>query len=99
MPRANLRNLMLDREVVGAVERGEFHIYPVDNIGHGIELLTGVRAGSPEEPGTLFHRVAERLRAMGEKLRAQGPGETRVIHETQSPPLVPGPPVPPQPPR
>jgi predicted ATP-dependent protease len=99
VPRANLRNLMLDLEVVGAVERGEFHIYPVDDIGHGIELLTGCRAGSATEPGTIFHGVAERLRAMSEKLRAQGPTETRVIHETQSAPPAPAPPAPPQPPR
>jgi predicted ATP-dependent protease len=99
VPRANLRNLMLDLEVVGAVERGEFHIYPVDDIGHGIELLTGCRAGAPTEPGTIFHRVAEHLQAMGEKLRAMGPTETRVIHESQSAPPAPAPPAPPQPPR
>jgi predicted ATP-dependent protease len=99
LPRSNLRNLMLDREVVEAVERGQFHIYPVDNIEHGIELLTGYRAGSPDEPRTIFHRVAERLREIGEKLRSQGPSETRVIHESPPPPTTPKPPAPPEPPR
>jgi len=100
LPRSNLRNLMLDREVVEAVERGQFHIYPVDNIEHGIELLTGYRAGSPDEPHTIYHRVAERLREIGEKLRSQAPSETRVIHESPPPPPTPPtPPAPPEPPR
>src|SRR5207302_9425635 len=53
VPRANIANLMLDPETVDAVARGAFHIYPVDNIDRGIELLTGIRAGSLEEPGTI----------------------------------------------
>jgi len=53
VPRANIANLMLDPETVDAVARGTFHIYPVDSIDRGIELLTGVRAGSLDEPGTI----------------------------------------------
>jgi predicted ATP-dependent protease len=102
VPRPNVRNLMLDHEILEAVERGVFHIFPVDTIEHGIELLTGMRAGRPDEPGTIFHRVAERLHEMSEKLRA-GPrrGETRVIHETEpaAPAPAPTPPSPPTPPR
>jgi ATP-dependent Lon protease len=99
LPRSNLRNLMLDLETVEAVEKGQFHIYPVDNIAHGIELLTGVRAGSIDEPGTIFYRAAQRFHELGDQLRAMGPSETRVIHETQSTPLPPAPPAPPEPPR
>jgi len=39
---------MLDFETVDAVERGAFHVYAVDTIDHGIEILTGVRAGTIE---------------------------------------------------
>ncbi|HXD89774.1 MAG TPA: AAA family ATPase, partial [Candidatus Binataceae bacterium] len=99
VPRANLRNLMLDLETVAAVERGAFHIYPVDNIEHGIEVLTGVRAGSIDEPGTIFYTVAQRLRAMGDKLRDRPGGETRVIHEAAAASPASGPPGPPGPPR
>ena len=31
VPRTNVANLMLDPETTGAIERGEFHIYPIDN--------------------------------------------------------------------
>ena len=99
LPRSNLRNLMLDSETVQAVENGTFHIYPVETIDQGIEILTGVRAGTLDQPGTINYLVAQRLREMSEKIRDGRPGETRIIHETsaQSPP--PQPPAPPEPPR
>jgi predicted ATP-dependent protease len=100
IPSSNVRNLMLDFETVDAVERGVFHIYAVDTIDHGIEILTGVRAGTIDEPGTINYLVAKRLREMGEKMRAQPSSETRVIHERDAAanPKPPGPPEPPGPP-
>jgi len=90
---------MLDSETVQAVENGTFHIYPVETIDQGIEILTGVRAGTLEQPGTINYLVAQRLLEMSEKIRDGRPGETRIIHETspQAPP--PQPPTPPEPPR
>ena len=98
IPQANVRNLMLDFETVDAVERGVFHIYAIDTIDHGIEVLTGIRAGSIDEPGTINFLVAKRLRDMGAKMREHPSQETRVIHETdpaKPPPKPPGPPEPP----
>ena len=98
IPQANVRNLMLDFETVDAVERGVFHIYAIDTIDHGIEVLTGIRAGSIDEPGTINFLVAKRLRDMGAKMREHPSQETRVIHETGAatpPPKPPGPPEPP----
>jgi predicted ATP-dependent protease len=99
VPRANLRNLMLDSATVGAVQRGQFHVYPVDTIDHGIELLTGVRAGTLDEPGTINYLVARRLREMSDRLRERPSTETRIVHETDSSTPTPGPPSPPGPPR
>jgi predicted ATP-dependent protease len=100
-PRANLRNLMLDKQTIEAVRQGRFHIYAVDTIDQGVEILTGVRAGSIDEPGTINYLVAKRLREMGERLRERQPPETRVIHETAAAPAAPppAPPGPPEPPR
>ena len=99
VPRSNLRNLMLDLETVEAVERGTFHIYPVDTIDDGIELLTGIRAGALDEPDTVNFLVAKRLSEMSEKLRQRPSTETRVIHEAASTAPSPQPPAPPEPPR
>jgi predicted ATP-dependent protease len=100
-PRANLRNLMLDKQTIEAVRQGRFHVYAVDTIDQGIEILTGVRAGSIDEPGTINYLVAKRLLEMNERLRERQPPETRVIHETAAAPAAPppAPPGPPEPPR
>ncbi len=51
IPAANVKHLMLRDDVVKAAERGEFHIYAVETIDQGIELLTGMPAGAPDEEG------------------------------------------------
>ena len=99
VPKTNVDNLMLEPETVAAVERGEFHIYAIDTIDHGIELLTGVRAGTVDEPGTINYLVDQRLLKMADALRNSGNRETRVVHEVDSAPPAPKPPAPPEPPR
>ncbi len=99
VPRANIANLMLDPETVDAVARGAFHIYPVDNIDRGIELLTGVRAGSIDEPGTINYLVDQRLQKISSWLRERGERETRIVHDNPPTPPAPKPPEPPGPPR
>jgi ATP-dependent Lon protease len=99
VPRANVENLMLDPETVAAVDGGRFHIYPIDTIDQGIELLTGVRAGAIDEPGTINYLVAERFEAMSEALRNRAPAETRIVQEAAPTPPEPKPPAPPEPPR
>ena len=51
IPKSNAGNLMLRRDVVEAAAQGRFHVYPVETIDQGIELLTGVPAGEPEAGG------------------------------------------------
>ena len=51
IPRTNVVNLMLREDVLEAVENGQFHIYAIDNVDDGIELLTGIPAGTPDKRG------------------------------------------------
>jgi predicted ATP-dependent protease len=51
IPTANMRHLMLRDDVVKAVEAGRFHIYAVDTVDQGIEVLTGKTAGVRDETG------------------------------------------------
>ena len=99
VPRANVNNLVLQAEVVAAVQRGEFHIYPIDHIDNGIELLTGVKAGTITEPGTINYLVHQRLKTMAEHTRGAPGGEMRFIAEAAGPSKPPAPPEPPNPPR
>jgi hypothetical protein len=59
--------------VVEAVQVGKFHLWSVDTIEEGIEILTGVKAGdrTPEgkfEEGSVFARVDARLQELAERL-------------------------------
>jgi lon-related putative ATP-dependent protease len=51
IPASNVRHLMLRSDVVQAVAEGQFHVYPVQTVDEGIELLTGVPAGEPDAEG------------------------------------------------
>jgi lon-related putative ATP-dependent protease len=51
IPESNVKDLMLRRDVVDAVAKGKFHVYPVTTIDQGIEILTGVPAGEPDGEG------------------------------------------------
>ncbi|PLX43343.1 MAG: ATP-dependent protease, partial [Deltaproteobacteria bacterium] len=51
IPAANVKNLMLSREVVDAVKSGNFNIYPISTIDEGLELLTGIPAGERNSVG------------------------------------------------
>ena len=67
IPKQNVRNLNLSNEVVQAVKEGKFHIYAITTIDEGIELLTGVPAGSRDEngnfpAGTINYLVYQKLK-------------------------------------
>ena len=67
IPNQNVRNLVLNDEVIAAVREGKFHIYPIKTIDEGIEILTGVTAGTKNEygsypDGTVNYRVNQKLK-------------------------------------
>jgi predicted ATP-dependent protease len=74
IPAENVDDLMLRDEVIQAVAKGQFHIYPVASIEQGIEILTGCHAGKRDssgkfEPGSIFAKADERLTQMAATLR------------------------------
>ncbi len=74
IPRANERHLMLKDEVVEAIRGGQFHVWSVDTIDQGIEILTGTPAGERQPDGTypegtVNSLVDQRLRDMLKKMK------------------------------
>lgn len=72
IPVANVKHLMLRQDIVEAAAAGQFRIYPVTTIDEGIELLTGVPAGTRNAKGkypkgTINFLVEQRLQAMAER--------------------------------
>jgi predicted ATP-dependent protease len=77
IPRANVDNLMLKEEVVNAVAEGKFHLWAIETIDQGIELLTGVPAGQRRPDGTypkgtVNYYVDTKLKEFAEKLKEYG---------------------------
>jgi lon-related putative ATP-dependent protease len=71
IPRSNVKNLMLKRELTEAVEQGKFHIYTIETIEDGIEVFTGMPAGDLKPDGTypeetFNHMVTKKLKALSE---------------------------------
>lgn len=51
VPAANVKHLMLEREVVDAVREGRFRVYPMEHVDQAMELLTGREMGERDGEG------------------------------------------------
>lgn len=66
IPHNNIKNLVLSEDVIDAVRKKKFHIYPIKTIDEGMEILTGVAAGEKDRQGkypsgTVNDRVYKKL--------------------------------------
>ena len=74
IPRQNMRNLMLDTEIVEAVRQKKLNIWAVEHIDQGLEILTGIQAGVADENGqfpenSIHERVNRKLSEWNDKRR------------------------------
>jgi len=68
IPSRNVRDLVLKDEVIEAVKKGEFHIYPISHLDEGIEILMGLPAGKDPYPFNTVHgKVYRKLRSYSKK--------------------------------
>lgn len=70
IPSSNIQHLMLKEEVVDAVAQNKFCLWAVDTIDDGIEVLTGMKAGSNNEKGTINYMVNSILDEFSSKIKA-----------------------------
>jgi lon-related putative ATP-dependent protease len=68
IPQQNVSDLMLRDDVVKAVEKRKFHVYAIRTIDEGIEILTGLKAGTRRKsgnftPGSVHDLANQTLRA------------------------------------
>jgi lon-related putative ATP-dependent protease len=69
IPSSNVKNLMLKEDVIEAAKTGDFHVYAVENIDQGMELLTDLPAGELNTQGefpenSLNGKVRARLKEL-----------------------------------
>jgi lon-related putative ATP-dependent protease len=77
IPESNVKDLMLRKDVVDAVDKGQFHVYAVRTIDEGIEILTGKESGEKQpdgtyQKGTINDLVDKKLRELAEGLQKFG---------------------------
>jgi ATP-dependent Lon protease len=82
IPESNVKDLMLRKDVVEAVQKGKFHVYSVKTIDEGIEILTGKKAGEMKPDGTypkgsINGSVNEQLKVLAEGLKKFGEEEKK----------------------
>lgn len=74
IPVQNVKDLMLRKDIIEAVKNNQFHIYPISRVEEGIEILTGVKAGTKTakgyQPGSVFDLVEKKIRDLYAKSRA-----------------------------
>jgi ATP-dependent Lon protease len=74
IPKLNQKDLMLKSETLKAIEDGKFHIYAIESIDEGIELLSGTKAGGRLKSGefeknTVNYHVDHKLTRFAEQIK------------------------------
>ncbi len=75
IPIQNVKELMLRDDVIEAVSKNYFHIYTIERVEEGIEILTGVKAGKRIDNGdyetnTVFDLVERKIKDLYAKSKA-----------------------------
>lgn len=82
IPIQNVKELMLNEEVIKAVSERKFHIYSIKRVEEGIEILTGIKAGKKikrgYEPNSVFNLVEKKIKDMYAKSKAMGKKKNNV---------------------
>lgn len=84
IPSRNRNHLLLDRSVADAVAQGRFAIHVIDNVQDGLELLTGMSAGTQDaggnfRPDTVLGRVQRTLEGFRKACDAIGHAREKEI--------------------
>jgi lon-related putative ATP-dependent protease len=75
IPAANVKHLALRADVIDAVAAGAFHVYPIEHVDEGAELMMGVPMGERDDDGrypegSLNDRIEQRLEGFADRWHA-----------------------------
>lgn len=71
IPKANIQNLMLKKELREAIKERLFHIYAVESVDEGIEILTGHKMGILSDKRSLNYKIVQRLKEFFQQKKNQ----------------------------
>lgn len=89
IPIQNVKNLMLDSEVIEAIKDGKFSIYAVKSIDEGIEILTGKKAGTMTKTGkytknSVHYLVDQRLDELAQPILKRDSDDGKKLEEKKT---------------
>ena len=71
LPHSNIVNLMLNQKILDAVQKGQFHIFPVKHVNEALAILTGEEVGSyckeGYSKGSIFAKINTKLAGIRKK--------------------------------
>jgi len=75
IPIQNVKELMLREDLIDAVSKGLFHVFAIERVEQGIEILTGVKVGKRDSRGiyeenSVFDLVEKRIKDLYSKSKA-----------------------------
>ncbi len=81
IPKGNTGDLMLRKDILDVIKKKKFHIWAIETIDQGIEILMGRQAGSRDAEGkyargTVHYLVDQKLKSFAEQMRGYWSGET-----------------------
>ena len=84
IPVQNVKELMLREDIIEAVNKKQFHIYPISTVEEGIQILTGVKAGKRTaggsyEQSSVFDLVEKKIKDLYAKSKANKPIDNKTL--------------------
>ncbi len=84
IPVQNVQELMLREDIIDAVRKKEFHIYTINRVEEGIEILTGVKAGKRNTKGeyeenSVFNLVEKKIKELYAKSKASKSNNNQIV--------------------
>jgi predicted ATP-dependent protease len=89
IPASNVKHLVLDSEVIAAVNDGSFRIYGINSVDQALEIMMDRKAGILSKKGTfprgsINYKVLERLRDIADLGKEEEPEEEDAKSKTGS---------------
>jgi predicted ATP-dependent protease len=90
IPKANEQSLFLRQEVLQSVERNKFHVWSVETIDQGLEILSGMPVGELQPDGsyppeTINQAVAKRLQEFSHQVAELKNGSPATLPQDNHP--------------
>jgi ATP-dependent Lon protease len=86
IPIQNVKELMLREDLIHAVSKGLFHVYAIERVEQGIEILTGVKVGKRDSKGvyeenSVFDLVEKKIKDLYAKSKAGKTNDVNRIND------------------